>query len=330
MKEKISVLVTGGAGYIGSHVVNSLRKEGLYKIFVVDNFSESRNNIIKDDFVSYHEVDIRNKVLLEKTFQEIKPDVVFHLAALTSVPLSMRDPGEYYDVNILGGLNILECMRLVGTNKIIFSSSAAVYGEPEKEIIDENHSKNPTSTYGYTKLVFENVLKDYNRAYGISSISLRYFCAAGCEADSGIGEHHKNETHIIPSIVETLLGRREEFFVYGKDFSTLDGTGVRDYIHVQDLAQGHICAMNKVFSEKNVYEQYNLGINKGFSVLDLIKEAETVSGKKLNFSFKERRPGDPSQLVANSTKAKNELGWVPKFTDIKDMVSSTYYFFLNK
>ncbi len=326
MKEKISVLVTGGAGYIGAHVVNLLRKSGEYKIEVVDNFCETRKNVISDNLISYHEVDIRDKQGLLEVFKKTKPDIVFHLAALTSVPGSMSEPGEYYDNNIAGGLNVLECMRAVGTSKIVFSSSAAVYGEPQSEVIDETHTNIPTSTYGYTKLAFENILKDYNRAYGLSSISLRYFCAAGCDVESGLGELHKNETHVIPCIVETLLGKRKEFFVYGKNFSTEDGTGVRDYIHVSDLAYGHICAMSKMFSIENICEQYNLGINKGFSVLELIKKAEEVSGKKLNFSFKESRPGDPSKLIADSTKAQRELGWSPKFLDIKDMIESAYIF----
>ena len=326
MKEKISVLVTGGAGYIGAHVVNLLRKSGEYKIDVVDIFLESKKNIISDTSVTYHEVDIRNKDSLLKVFQSSKPEIVFHLAALTSVPGSVAEPASYYSVNIFGGINLLECMIDTKVNKIVFSSSAAVYGNSVSEFIDESHIKLPTNPYGYTKLVFENILKDYNKAYGFTSISLRYFCAAGCDTLSGLGEHHKNETHVIPSIIETILGKRDEFFVYGNKYATSDGTGIRDYIHVSDLAEGHICAMNKLLTGENICNQYNLGIGKGFSVLELIKEAEAISGKKLNFSFREARPGDPSKLVADSTRAQKDLGWKPRFLDIRELVESVYIF----
>lgn len=326
---KNTVLVTGGAGFIGSHIVSVLIKNG-FKVEVVDNFRESRNNIIENEMVTYYEVDIRNKEDLRYIFEKTKPEIVFHFAALASVPDSMARPFEYYDTNLTGGLNLLECMRETGVRKIVFSSSASIYGEPRSEEIQEEHPKSPTNTYGYTKLVFENILKDYHRAYGFSSVSLRYFCASGCDVDAGLGEYHNPETHVIPSIVETLLGNRKEFFVYGNDFPTPDGTGVRDYIHVCDLAEAHVSSMNKVLNKETVCVQYNLGINKGFSVMELIKVAEEISGKKLNFSFKERRDGDPSRLIADSSKAQKELQWTPKFTDVRDMVESTYIFFKSK
>lgn len=327
--EKIIVLVVGGAGYIGSHTVNKLLQSG-HSVHVVDNFRESKNNIISHENVVYHDVDIRNKEHLESVFTISKPSVVFHFAALASVPDSMVRPFEYYDTNLGGGLNLLECMRKSNVTKIVFSSSASTYGEPLTEVIDEDHPKNPTNTYGYTKLVFENILKDYGRAYDFSSVSLRYFCASGCDLESGLGEYHTPETHAIPSIIETLLGKREEFHIYGNDFPTLDGTGVRDYIHVNDLADAHISAMKKITEEgKGFCAQYNLGINKGFSVMELINVAEKISGKNLNFSFKPRRLGDPSRLIANSDKAQKELNWKPKHLNIEDMVESAYIFFKN-
>ncbi len=328
-KKKV-ILVTGGAGFIGSHLVDLLNKTGEYRIEVVDNFSESRNNVIKSPRVTYHEVDIRDKDRLMEVFLSTKPGIVFNFASLILVSESMTKPFEYFDTNIIGGINILECMRTTGVTKIVFSSSAAVYGEPLTEEIKENHTKNPTNTYGYTKLVFENFLKDYNRAYGFSSISLRYFCAAGCDIEAGLGEYHTPETHVIPAIIETLLGKRKEFFVFGGDFSTPDGTAIRDYIHVSDLVKAHILAMEKIFDNENICTQYNLGLNKGFSVTELIKAAEEVTGRKLNYSFKERRPGDPSRLVANSQKARDELGWIPKYTEVKDIISSSYEFFKTK
>lgn len=321
-----TILVTGGAGYIGSHAVNLLKNKG-YRIAVVDNFRESRNNIINDPLISYYEVDIRNKEELLAIFIKTKPKIVFHFAALASVPDSMVQPFAYYDVNVTGGSNVLECMRSVGTNKIVFSSSASTYGEPQSQVITEAHQQVPTNTYGYTKLVFENMLKDYHRAYNISSISLRYFCASGCDMSAGVGEYHTPETHVIPSIVETLLGRRDMFFVYGNDFPTKDGTGIRDYIHVSDLAEAHICAMKKLLEMGSLCKQYNLGINKGFSVMELIRKAEHISGKKLSFEIKERRQGDPSMLIADSTMAQKELNWTPRFLDVSDMISSTFQFF---
>ncbi|MDQ5962362.1 MAG: UDP-glucose 4-epimerase [Patescibacteria group bacterium] len=328
--KKRTILVTGGAGYIGSHIVSALRSSGGYRIEIVDNFRESRSNVIQDESIVYHEVDIRNKEKLMEVFELTKPDLVFHFAALASVPDSMENPAEYYENNVVGGLNLLECMRVCGVKKIVFSSSASTYGEPLTEEITEEHPQVPTNTYGYTKLIFENMLKDYNRSYGFSSISLRYFCASGCDVSAGIGEYHTPETHAIPSIVETLLGRRKEFSVYGNDFPTPDGTGVRDYIHVMDLAEAHTLAMNKLFEENLMCKQYNLGINKGFSVMELIKSAEEISGKKLSYSIKDRRLGDPSRLIANSDKAQKELGWTPKHLDVKDMIASTYEFFSSK
>lgn len=325
----MKILVTGGAGYIGSHAVNLLLKAG-NTVIVVDNFRESRNNIITNPLVSYHEVDIRNKEQLRDVFVKTTPDVVFHFAALASVPDSMARPFEYYDTNVIGGINLLECMRETGVSRIVFSSSASTYGEPQHEVITEDHRQVPTNSYGYTKLVFENLLKDYNRAYNFSSISLRYFCASGCDYEAGIGEYHTPETHVIPCLIETVLGRREKFYVYGNDFQTPDGTGVRDYIHVNDLAEAHLCAMRKIVEGDPICKQYNLGINKGFSVLELINITELVTGQKVQFEVKDRRPGDPSRLIADSTKAQTELSWSPKHLDVKDMIESTYLFFKNK
>lgn len=330
MKEKISVLVTGGAGYIGAHVVNLLRKSGEYKIEVVDNFCETRKNVISDDSISYHEVDIRDKQSLLEVFKKTKPDIVFHFAALANVPDSVVNPFGYYDNNIIGGINLLECMRETGAKKIIFSSAGAVYGEPKVEILDEDQPKNPTNPYGYSKLVFENILKDYHKAYGINSISLRYFCPAGSDIKAGLGEYRVAETHVIPSIVKTLLKQKEEFFVFGDDFPTPDGSGVRDYIHISDVSEAHVQAMKKIFKDEDLCTQYNIGINKGFSVLELIKAAEEVSGQKLIYSIKPRRAGDPSRLIANSSKAQRELEWEPKVLDVKDMIRDSYSFFKNK
>ena len=321
------ILVTVGAGYIGAHVLEGLRKRGDCQIDVVDNFSQNRKNIIKNPSITYHEIDIRDKDKLMAVFKESRPEVVFHFAALANVPDSVVNPAGYYDNNIIGGLNLLECMREVGVTKIVFSSAGAVYGEPLTEIIEETHPRNPTNPYGRTKSIFEEILKDYHKAYNISSICLRYFCPAGSDLESGLGEWRVEESHVIPSIVLTLLGVRKEFFVFGDAFPTRDGTGVRDYIHIKDVVSAHLISMDRLVHENSFCENYNVGINKGFSVMELIKAAEEVSGLRLNYSIKPRRPGDPSQLIANSSKLKKELLWEPLITDVHDIVRDTYNFF---
>jgi UDP-glucose-4-epimerase GalE len=321
MKQKI--IVTGGAGYIGSHVIKQLLDSNLdYELHVIDNFSQTRKNIMKHGSLSYHEIDICDKENLLKVFKQIKPDVVMHFAALASVPDSVKNPSSYFSTNVTGSINLLEAMREVDCKKIIFSSSASVYGEPLSEIIDEDHPKNPTNPYGYTKLVVEKILESYNVAYGFSSISFRYFCATGNEPSYQIGEYHDPETHVIPSLVETYLGKRDKFYVFGNDFDTPDGTGIRDYIHVDDLASAHIKALVKV-GEEICCKQYNLGINQGFSVKELISTLEKLTGEKVPYEIKERRPGDPSRLIANSSKAKTELLWTPVHTNIEKLVETT-------
>jgi len=328
MSKKKSILVTGGAGYIGSHFVN--KTKDYYNIIVVDNFRESRNNIINNKNIKYIDLDIEKKDELTAVFKNNIIDIVVHFAALASVPDSLTKPKEYYDTNLIGGLNILNTMVETGVKKIIFSSSASVYGEPTTEIIKEDHPKNPTNPYGYSKLVFENILKDYNKAYGINSISLRYFCAAGCDESFKIGEYHNPETHVIPGIIETILGKRKEFYVYGNNYPTPDGTGIRDYIHVNDLASAHILTVEYLSNDRSICDSFNLGINKGFSVIELIESAEKISGKKLIYKTKERRPGDPSRLIADSTKAQQFLNWKPQYLQIEEIISSAYNFFRSK
>ncbi len=316
------LLITGGWGYIGAHFINQLSKgKEKHDIMVVDNFCQGRKNILGNK--NTPSIDIRDKETLISLFKEFKPDVVVHYAAIANVPDSVAYPDKYYDVNIVGTLNVLEAMRASGCDKIIFSSSAAVYGLSNDPLITEDHPKNPTNPYGYTKLVGEQILKDYHKAYGINSISFRYFCATGCDEGGKVGCYHDPETQVVPNIVKTLLGKQEVFNVWGNDFDTPDGTGVRDYIHVNDLANAHILALDNLDGCK----AYNLGINKGFSVMELIKEAERVTGKKLNYKISPRRPGDPASLVASSAKAQKELGWSPKYTDIGEIIMTDYNFF---
>lgn len=321
---KQNILVTGGAGYIGSHFVYRLLKEKKYNIHVIDIFSQGKENIIRDRSIHYHNVDLKKKTAVFNFFSNHNIDLVAHFAALANVPDSVKNPADYYQNNIVGGLNLLEAMREHKVNKIIFSSSAAVYGEPKSSTIKEDHPKSPTNPYGYTKLVFENFLQDYHRSYGLRSVSFRYFCAAGCDKSLAVGEHHQPETHIIPLLIATAMGKRKKFFVYGNDYPTKDGTGIRDYIHVSDLAEAHMLASKRL--NRDVCEFYNLGINKGYSVLELIKITEKITGKKINYQIAPRRPGDPSQLIANASAAMKTLRWKPNFTTIEDIVRSAYLY----
>lgn len=324
MEKNLVVLVTGGAGYIGGHFVNLLRKSLQGQILVVDNFSQSRNNIIKDKKIKYFEVDLRKEDKLLEVFKNNKIDIVAHFAALASIPDSVTNPSTTYDNNLVGGWNLLECMNETGVKKIIFSSSASVYGETDAEVVCEDDPKNPTNAYAFSKLAFERLLQDYHKAYKIESVSFRYFCAAGADPDLEVGEYHNPETHVIPCILETLLGKRKEFFVYGQDYNTPDGTGIRDYIHVNDLASAHIKAIEKLQNSPGLCKAYNLGINQGFSVMQLIAAAEKISGKKVNYKLAPRRPGDISKLIADASKAMREFNWQPKYTKIEDIIGSCY------
>jgi UDP-glucose 4-epimerase len=297
---------------------------------VVDNFRESRKNVIKHQNIVYSKTDIRDAGALLKVFKKYKPDLVVHYAALASVPFSVEMPEEYYETNILGGLNLLSAMKATGVKNIVFSSSSSVYGEAESDVIAEEHPKNPTNPYGRTKLMFEEILKDYHRAYGINSISFRYFCAAGCDESGKIGEYHAPESHVIPGIIETLLRKREKFYVTGSDFKTKDGTGIRDFIHVNDLAEAHLLGAKMLLSGKPICDRFNLGINKGFSVLELVTAAEKVTGVKLNYELKERRPGDPSKLVADARKAQEFFDWHPRYTDVSEIIKTAYNFWKTK
>lgn len=319
----MNILVTGGAGYIGAHVVKLLRDQTDARIHIADNFSQTRRNVLDDPRLIYHEADIRDRQGLDEVFRQAAPAAVFHFAALASVPDSVADPARYYDHNILGTFNLLECMRAHGVGKIVFSSSAAVYGDPRSERVDEEHPKIPTSPYGATKLIGERMLEDYFRAYGIASVSFRYFCAAGADPDLEVGEYHNPQTHVIPAILEAILGQREKFYVFGNDFPTPDGTGVRDYIHVLDLAAAHLAALPKLAGGP-IAAQYNLGINQGFSVMELIEAAERVTGQKLAYEIRPRRPGDPAALVADARKAQAELSWQPLYTDIERIIETSY------
>ena len=274
----MKVMVTGGAGYIGSHAVRQLKRAG-YEPIVFDNLSKGHRQAVKRR--SFFEGDLLDKESLKRFFKEHKPDAVMHFAALSLVGESMKEPYRYYENNVAGSLNLFKAAMDAGVDKVIFSSTAAVYGEPKEIPITEDSEKSPLNVYGRTKLVIENMLKDFSDIYGLKYKALRYFNAAGADKAGDIGEDHDPETHLIPIIFQTVNGKRDKLTVYGDDYPTPDGTCIRDYIHVTDLADAHILALRGL---ENGGESgaYNLGSQKGFSVLEIIKAAEKAVGRPIN------------------------------------------------
>jgi UDP-glucose 4-epimerase len=321
MMEKI--LVTGGAGYIGSHVVKDLIKKG-FEVIVIDNLEKGHKSAVKSHY--FYKVDLKDKEKLEELFKSFKIKGILHFAAASLVGESMINPGKYYENNILGGLNLLECMIKYNIDIFIFSSTAAVYGEPKIIPIPEDHPTIPTNVYGSSKLMFEDILKWYSKIYGIRYISLRYFNAAGCDIDGELGEDHKPETHLIPLVIKTALGQMRYVEIYGTDYPTPDGTCIRDYIHISDLSLAHILALEALLSGK-VSDIYNLGNSQGFSVREVIKTAEKVIGKKIPIKEVGRRIGDPAVLIASSNKIKKDLGWNPKYSDLEFIIKSAWNWF---
>lgn len=314
------ILVTGGAGYIGSHTVKALLLEGR-DVVVFDSLELGhRDAVLGGELV---EGNLLDRDAVDAVFNKYPIDAVVHFAAYASVGDSMVSPDKYFTNNIEGGLNLVNAMREHGVGRIIFSSSAATYGEPMGVPIDESHPQNPTNPYGETKLMFEKILKWYDVAYGIKSVSLRYFNAAGADPEGKIGEDHTPEGHLIPIILQTLLGQRENVKVFGCDWDTPDGTCVRDYIHVTDLADAHLRALAAL--ERGAETgAYNLGNGDGQSVKQMIDAAEEVTGKKVPWMAAPRRPGDPAKLVASSKKLKNELGWQPKYPDVRTIIEHAW------
>jgi UDP-glucose 4-epimerase len=314
----MAILVTGGAGYIGSHTVAELldRNE---EVIIVDNLQQGHQAAVIGG--KFYKGDIRDNEFLDKVFAENEIESVIHFAANSLVGESMINPGKYYHNNVYGALNLLEKMKVCGVKKIVFSSTAATYGEPESIPILEDDRTFPTNTYGETKLAMEKMMKWFDIAHGVKFIALRYFNAAGAHENGLIGEDHSPETHLVPVILQVPLGQREHVSIYGDDYSTQDGTCVRDYLHVSDLADAHILALESLRngSESNIY---NLGSGKGFSVKEMIEMARKVTGHPIPAIVQERRAGDPAILIASSDKIKQQLGWNPK-RDNLDMIIRT-------
>ena len=318
------ILIVGGAGYIGSHTVKYLQ-ENNYDCIVVDNLSNGTIKAIGD--CNFEEADLMDIKSLDVVFSKYKIDSVIHFAGLIQVGESVINPEEYYQNNVVGTLNLLSIMRKYNINKIIFSSSAAVYGNPEYLPIDEEHPTNPINPYGMTKLMIEKFLSDYHKAYGLKYIALRYFNACGCDRSGKIGEAHKTETHLIPLVLKAIIGEKENIKIFGDDYDTPDGTCLRDYIHVEDLAMAHGLALESLDKFCGVI---NLGTSQQISVKQIIETAEKITGKKCTVQITKRRTGDPAKLYASNNKAKNILGWIPKITNIDEIIQSAWNWEINR
>ena len=316
----MKILVTGGAGYVGSHTVRKLKEAG-HDIVIFDNLSSGHRDAIKD--FELFQGDLSEKSDLEKVFSQNKFDAVVHFAGSIEAGESMTDPKRFFDNNFTCGLNLLEAMLAHGVKKIVFSSTAAVYGEPEKMPIEETAPKNPTNVYGLTKLMFEQVLDAYDRAYGLKSVCLRYFNATGADPKGEIGPDHKNKTHLLTLTLLTALGKRDSIKIFGTNYPTPDGTGVRDYVHVSDLADAHVLALD--FLEKNnTSDKFNLGNEKGTSVREVIEMSKTISGVDFKVIEEPRRAGDPADLFASSQKAQKILGWKPQFPNMEQIIETAW------
>ena len=316
----MNILVTGGAGYIGSHVVKELLATE-HQVVTYDNLQKGHQDaVFGGEFVTG---DLADKQLLADTFKKYDIDAVIHLAADSLVGESMENPAKYYHNNLINGINLLDVMIEHDVDKIVFSSTAAVYGEVEEMPITEEIEKEPTNVYGRTKLAFEQVMKDYQQAYDLKHISLRYFNASGADESGEIGEDHDPETHLIPIVLQKVLGQRDELAIFGTDYPTRDGTCVRDYIHVTDLAQAHILAV-EALNEGQESTAYNLGNGDGYSVKEVIETASEVVGNNIDAVEGERRAGDPAKLIASSNKIKDELGWTPQYGDLKTIIATAW------
>jgi len=315
-----TILVTGGAGYVGSHCCKAFAQAG-WKVVVFDNLFRGWRDMVK--WGPLIEGDILDRSALDAAFAEVKPDVVAHFAALTYVGESVEDPGFYYRNNSFGAFNLLEAMRSAGVNKLIFSSTAATYGVPHETPMPEDHPQLPINPYGWSKLFVERMMADYAKAYDLRYAALRYFNAAGADADGEVGERHEPETHVIPLAARGALRDDYQFTIFGDDFETRDGTCVRDYIHVSDLGRAHAAAADYLLSG-GAATAFNLGTGHGTTVKEIADAIEKVSGRPLPRRIGPRRAGDPPVLVASNARAKAILGWTPQQSSIDEIVQSAW------
>jgi UDP-glucose 4-epimerase len=320
LKSEMHILICGGAGYIGSHMVKMVEREG-HHVTTFDNLSTGHRWAVK--WGRFVEGDLLDTSALGRLFSDNHFDVVMHFSARSLVGESVQKPLLYYRNNVTGTLNLLECMRKAKVNRFIFSSTAAIFGDPIREKIDENHPQKPINPYGHGKLMVEQILRDFASGSGLSSVSLRYFNAAGADPEGEIGEAHNPETHLIPNVIKAALGIGGELKIFGNDYETPDGTCVRDYIHVNDLCRAHLLALEYLESHSGAHG-FNLGNGHGFSVWEIIKATEKVVGRKIPCSIIDRRAGDPDRLVADSTLAKNELKWQSRYDKLEDIIYSAW------
>lgn len=316
----MKVLVVGGAGYIGSHMVKMLLDEG-HQAITFDNLSGGfRDAVLGGEFV---EGDIADKVALDQVFEVHRPDAVMHFASFIQVGESVKRPDKYYLNNVSNTLNLLDAMVAHGVKNFIFSSTAAIFGEPEYVPIDERHPTRPLNPYGKSKLMVEQVLADYDHAFGLKYVCLRYFNAAGADPSGLLGERHEPETHLIPLVLQAASGRRPHIQVFGRDYDTPDGTCIRDYIHIVDLCSAHLLALLQL-SDGGHSDCFNLGNGAGFSVQEVIEAVERATGVKVKVVEGSRREGDPARLVADATKARTVLGWKPEYADLAAIISHAW------
>jgi len=317
--DMFTILVTGGAGYIGSHVVKELLRQA-YRPLVYDNLQSGHRRAVKDAL--FIEGDLADQTKLRQTFETYTVDAIMHFAADCQVGESVKEPLKYYKNNVVNSIRLLETAEEFHVKKFVFSSSAAVYGEPSEIPIPEEHPCLPTNPYGETKWIFERVLQSFQYSEKLDYISLRYFNAAGADPEGELGEDHSPETHLIPiALMATLRG--DAVPIFGTDYDTPDGTCIRDYIHVVDLAQAHILALKKLEGGRNS-GVYNLGNGNGYSVREVIETAKKVTGKNIHSVGSPRRPGDPARLVAGSEKMKEKLGWVPGYPDLETIIETAW------
>lgn len=317
----MAVLVAGGAGYIGSHMVDQLINEG-YDVVVADNLSTGHRQAVNPK-AKFYLGDTRDPKFLDDLFAKEEIEAVIHMDAFSLVSESMKNPLKYFDNNVIGMIILLEAMKRAGVKYIVFSSTAATYGNPERVPIHEKDHKEPINPYGESKLIMEHIMKWVEKADGIHSVALRYFNAAGAKQDGSIGEDHHPETHLIPMVLKVAAGQQDTLKIFGDDYDTPDGTNVRDYVHILDLVDAHILAM-EYLKKGNPSNVFNLGSSTGFSNKQIVEAARKVTGQPIPAEMAPRRGGDPDTLVADSTKAREVLGWKPKFDNIEDIISTAW------
>ncbi len=323
-----TILVTGGAGYIGSHAVLALKRAG-YEVVVLDNLVYGHRDLVEKLQVNLIVGDTSDRTLLDNLFANHNISAVMHFAAYAYVGESVTDPSKYYRNNVIGTLTLLDAMMAASIKKFVFSSTCATYGIPETVPIPEDHPQNPINPYGASKLMVERMLSDFDTAYDFKSVCFRYFNAAGADPNGLLGEDHNPETHLIPLVLQTALGKRESVSIFGTDYDTSDGTCIRDYIHVTDLANAHVLGLEYLLQGKDS-TVFNLGNGNGFSVQEVIETAKEVTGKEIKVQKCDRRPGDPPILVGSSDKARTILGWQPQYCDLKDILYHAWEWHQNR